>query len=60
VRLTLGLSEGELIARVADLEQERDGYRLTLQQTLHALHHAVTQRDRLRTRLHQLHERRAA
>jgi hypothetical protein len=37
-----------LRARVADLEADRDSYRLLAQQTLHALHHVTLERDVLR------------
>jgi hypothetical protein len=44
----------ELVARVADLEDERAAYRVLAQEAIHALHHITTERDRLRDRLYRL------
>lgn len=58
------LTEIELRERIASLEQDVDTYRVVAQEAIHALHHAVADRDRLtreNIRLRELlRERRAA
>ena len=52
----LALGEAESIARIADLESERDTYRDLLQSALAVAHDVTSERDRLRRQLSDLRQ----